>query len=88
MTQTEKIKMLDGCDLAAELESVAAGMSTVSTYLKDWDSAIRQFDQPSAESLAETLFGLERHLMRVSEDFLMYTEWLEEQLDHNNATEL
>lgn len=87
MTQTKKINMPDGCDLAAELESVAAGISTVSTYLKDWDSATRQFDQPSAESLAETLFGLERHLMRVSEDFLMYTEWLEEQLNHNHATE-
>lgn len=73
-------KTLDGLTLSAELDSIAAGINSVFIYLKEWDSPDRVYDQPSADTLAETLFGLERHLLRVSEDCLTYIGILEAQM--------
>lgn len=70
----------DALTMSAELDSIAAGINSVFIFLKEWNSPERKYDQPTPDTLAETLFGLEHHLLRVSEDYLTYTGQLEDQL--------
>lgn len=55
-------------ELSAELESIAAGLDACYLLLKEWDDPNRQHDQPSAEQVATALYGLEKHLLRVSKE--------------------
>ena len=78
MKQTSIKKAIpDAVALSAELDSIAAGINLCFVIVKEWDDPKRPYDQPSAESLAEMLWGAEQHLLRVSEDWLIYTEMLE-----------
>ena len=86
MKQTSISKAIpDAVDLSAELKSIAAGINLCFTIMKEWDNPQRPYDQPSAESLAEMLWGAEQHLLRVSEDWLIYTEMLEERVRELSA---
>ena len=80
MQPAARNKAPEAIDLCAEMEGIAAGIHACYLIAKEWDSPSRQYDQPTGETMGEVLFGLERHLLRVSEDFLIYTELLEGQI--------
>lgn len=80
MKPTTKDKVPDTLTLAAEAEGIAAGINACFTFLKEWDDPERPHDQPSAGTLSDLLWGLEQHLLRLTEDWVCYTGQLEDQL--------
>ena len=78
----QEIESIDNVlDLSAELKAIAAGLNACFTFLKEWDSPERKYDQPSPETLAEMIYGLERHLLRVSEEWLSFSNAQEDRIN-------
>lgn len=69
----------DAFDLGAELDGIGHNINAIANLIKDHDD-IPAHDQLSMASVGEVLFSIQEHIFRISEDWVTYTERLEEQV--------
>lgn len=69
---TEKVVIPDASELFAELDGIALTLLGISNQLSG------DCDRLTEESLVEVFFSLQRHILRIAEDWMIYSEMMEE----------
>lgn len=77
----KQVTVPDALTLSAELDGIAAMANCLAILIQDGGRAYdRAYDKPSEDILAEALYSINHHISRVSEDWLIYSEMLEESI--------
>ena len=70
----------DAFQLHTELDGVGHNLDCILTLIKDLEGMIPQYDQPSMDAICETLYSIQEHIFRISEDWMLISEKLQQQI--------
>lgn len=76
----------DAFQLHTELDGIGHNLNCILNLIKDREE-IPKYDQPSMTAICETLYSLQEHIFRISEDWMIHTEHLEERVKELSSSQ-
>ena len=76
----------DAFQLHTELDGIGHNLNCILNLIKDREK-IPKYDQPSMTAICETLYSLQEHIFRISEDWMIHTELLEERVKELSSSQ-
>lgn len=74
----------DAFQLHTELDGVGHNLNCILNLIKDREG-VPKYDQPSMDAICETLYSIQEHVFRISEDWMLYTEMLQQRVKELTA---